>query len=73
MSCDCVKKVKNIAYGFSQLPFALTEEATKRLEICKICEFGTKRKRPINFCRKCGCLIIAKVRVPDEKCPERKW
>lgn len=46
-----------------------------RLKICMTCEFGGggsgwTRKW---FCRKCGCLLLAKAGDERESCPQGKW
>ena len=42
--------------------------AVKRLALCLSCDANVK-----NACRHCGCVIMAKVRSIDEKCPQSKW
>ena len=46
-----------------------SEEAIReRNRICHVCEHYRR-----GFCAKCGCLIVAKVRVASEVCPVKKW
>lgn len=40
----------------------------RRMEICNECD----HKDEI-FCDVCGCLLDAKTRVYEEKCPLKKW
>jgi hypothetical protein len=46
----------------------LTAEVKKRAEICNVCEF-----RETGLCKKCGCFLEAKIRIPVAKCPIGKW
>jgi hypothetical protein len=74
---EWLQKVKNIGEGW--LNVALKEigipdpevekQAAERAIHCIVCEHITNEKK----CNKCGCPIIAKVRAPDDKCPESKW
>ena len=41
----------------------------ERMEICKGCNFFTKRK----FCKLCGCYMPVKTAIPFMKCPAEKW
>jgi hypothetical protein len=51
---------------------AKTEESELRIRICRSCPkhfyFGSAL-----WCKKCGCFLPAKARVPDENCPLGKW
>lgn len=49
--------------------FLDNESATKRFEICKECPF----MKDSTQCRKCGCLMKAKVKVKGASCPIGKW
>lgn len=40
-----------------------------RLSICKACPYGGGEV----FCRSCGCITAAKVRIAASHCPEGKW
>jgi hypothetical protein len=42
----------------------------KRMEICKSCEFLFK---PTTQCKKCGCLMNLKTKLPHATCPVGKW
>jgi hypothetical protein len=46
------------------------EEARRRIEICKTCEFVSKNNR---WCNKCGCWLAAKARVRKKRCALGKW
>lgn len=39
-----------------------------REETCKRCRF----KDDI-FCRKCSCILPAKIRLSSEECPDNRW
>lgn len=54
------------------------EEQTKRMDICKSCDFldtktkqGKERKSP--RCKKCGCVMKFKSMLETEHCPLKKW
>lgn len=49
---------------------AESEEATKRLEICRSCEFFIKTSER---CSKCGCFMALKTHLRAEKCPVGRW
>lgn len=40
----------------------------ERLEICKACE-----KYSCGFCKICGCVVTAKTKCEESKCPINKW
>lgn len=42
--------------------------AKERLKICAVCKF-----RRVFLCGECGCVLQAKARLPEEKCPKDKW
>lgn len=42
----------------------------ERMEICRNCEFFIKLS---GQCKKCGCIMDAKTRLPNAECPEHKW
>lgn len=46
------------------------EEAAPRLQECLGCEFLIKIT---TSCRKCGCFMKAKTRLPLASCPIGKW
>ena len=49
----------------------VTEEiANERFEICKACPQLIKLT---NQCKKCGCLMHAKTKLPNASCPIGKW
>lgn len=49
--------------------------ATKRKMLCSICPNNSTQKivSLISHCKICGCLLEAKTRVVEEKCPDNKW
>ncbi len=68
-----VKKVKNIAIGYSRLAIGVKYKDTdKRTRICQGCEKGYWIKRTL-WCRLCKCYVQAKARVEDEICPLDRW
>ena len=44
--------------------------AEERLDICKVCPFYVKLTHQ---CTKCGCIMNAKVKLPNAECPIGKW
>ncbi len=42
----------------------------ERMAICRSCEFFIELT---NQCKKCGCIMDAKTRLPNASCPEHKW
>jgi hypothetical protein len=42
----------------------------KRMDLCKSCEFLFK---PTTQCKKCGCFMNLKAKLPHAKCPIGKW
>jgi hypothetical protein len=46
------------------------EEAEKRLNICKNCEFFFT---PTSQCKKCGCFMNIKTKMSHASCPINKW
>jgi len=47
-----------------------TRQAVDKMKICLQCEHFFKLTRQ---CKKCGCFMPAKVRMPGQKCPIDKW
>jgi hypothetical protein len=41
-----------------------------RLDLCLACEHLIKG---INQCKKCGCLMNVKAKIPHAECPVGKW
>lgn len=46
------------------------EIAEKRFEICKACD---KYLKVTHQCIECGCIMNAKVKLPNASCPLNKW
>lgn len=49
---------------------ALPDIARQRLDICKSCP---EYIRFTHQCKKCGCIMNAKVKLKDATCPLNKW
>lgn len=47
-----------------------TELANTRLDICKACPEYIKATHQ---CKKCGCIMNLKVKLPHASCPLHKW
>ena len=70
---NCCNKIKNIVVGYKNLAFNVKYEFTdERIRICHSCKesFFTSKKL---FCKRCGCFLPAKARVPEETCPLGRW
>jgi hypothetical protein len=62
------RNVQSVAAGNSlNLP---ADEANKRLNICKGCEFFLSEQ---SRCSKCGCYMAVKTYLKAERCPVGKW
>jgi len=46
--------------------------AEERLEVCKSCFFLQKTFN-VYLCKKCGCFLELKIKVPSAECPMKKW
>lgn len=46
------------------------EESKKRLDICLSCEHLIKTTTQ---CKKCGCFMNLKTKLPHASCPINKW
>ena len=46
------------------------EQAAPRMTICQECEFFISATAS---CKKCGCFMKMKTRLPLAKCPVHKW
>jgi hypothetical protein len=57
-----------LGYLFDALRMASSEELVKRLRTCLDCE-----NNAVGFCKLCGCLIQAKIRVASTSCPIGLW
>jgi hypothetical protein len=52
---------------------ASDELIRQRTEICRGCEHAKFVAGKLASCGLCGCIIKAKVRIPREHCPIKKW
>ncbi len=68
-----LKKGKNIVKGYTALAIGKKYEFTDgRVRKCQKCQYGYWLGRTL-WCSVCKCLIPAKARVEEEKCPKNKW
>lgn len=44
--------------------------AQDRMKICNDCEHLYK---PTSTCKRCGCFMTLKTKMPNQKCPINKW
>lgn len=49
--------------------YAISEDISKRLDLCKVCEFMMVTGQ----CTKCGCFMKLKSRLAHAQCPIGKW
>lgn len=54
----------------SVVAIAEPEVTEARMDICKACP---ELAQPVHFCKKCGCLMEAKTKLANQKCPLGKW
>ncbi len=73
----CGKKLLNGAIGLAKVvaqsvgipvDVAGRKVEAKRLRICTGCD-----QNEGGICKRCDCIIAAKVRLASEKCPEQRW
>lgn len=73
-----IQKIRSFFIGwFHVLTFKESEEAKRRIGICRKCPSNKRKLRWfgswfVSVCIECGCPIIAKSRSVDE-CPLNKW
>lgn len=48
----------------------VNRKGVDRMKICLQCEHFLKITKQ---CKKCGCFMPIKVRIPGQKCPVEKW
>lgn len=54
----------------------LSEKEKERVKICGSCPEArilSVLNKEVNVCKKCGCFLLAKIRVDNQKCPLYKW
>jgi hypothetical protein len=49
------------------------DRAAARLAICLACPRLQHRRKPMERCLACGCMVRAKVLIGSFRCPEGKW
>lgn len=65
---NLISSLKDITSGNGFL--ANDEIQRNRMDICRMCDqYSERRKR----CKKCGCLLEAKVKFASSRCPLDKW
>lgn len=65
-----IHKLKQRVKDIEEATIADEQLANSRLDICNSCEFLFK---PTKNCKKCGCFVVAKVKLKQQKCPIDKW
>jgi len=73
-------KIKDGSIGISKAILGIDKAEENLIEnrrkICKTCRFKLSRKylnRDVDTCGVCGCLIVAKTKLRNSKCPKRFW
>jgi hypothetical protein len=68
---DLAKNLFETAKQLARNPLPADDETYLRREkICNSCEHFDQRQ---NRCRKCGCMLKAKMRIKLAKCKVGKW
>ena len=71
MSKKNINKLKNMVDGWTNV-FITDEEvealAKERELVCNVCEHRKKR-----VCTLCSCPLKAKLRAPNDSCPDNRW
>lgn len=74
-----MSQVKEIIQGWKNLAFKNTKVediAVKRIELCTTCPDRSNYPNEFNIsstCKICGCVLKAKVRSTNSKCPKDLW
>lgn len=75
-----LSKIKEIFNAYAVMVDPTLEQskiAAIRLETCNSCQFMKEMDAGVTtlkICGQCGCLLKAKVFVPEKTaCPEKKW
>ena len=66
-----MSKINEIVQGFKYGVFPnekVEKLAIERAKTCSTCEHNVR-----NRSRLCGCILMAKTRSPQSKCPAGKW
>lgn len=63
-------KLKQRVKDIEEATIADEQLANSRLDICNSCEFLFQ---PTKNCKKCGCFVVAKTKLKQQKCPINKW
>ena len=58
------------AYGPNTKEQQTNRDAIDRMKICLQCEHFLKMTKQ---CKKCGCFMVIKTRLPNATCPIGKW
>ena len=70
-----MSKIKNIFEGWSNVFIKddnVEKIATLRRKICDLCR-SKGNSLGVDYCKICGCPLIAKSRSMNEHCPIEKW
>jgi len=65
-----IQETKDLTKKVINETFVETELSKKRMEICLDCP---ELFHPTKNCKKCGCFMTLKTRLPDMECPLKKW
>jgi len=78
LSLQFISKFPEIVNGWKNMIFPndkVEALAYKRLEECISCDQNSTPKTVDfkSYCKNCGCLLAAKARSMESKCPLNKW
>ena len=68
---DLAKNLFETAKQLARDPLPAGEDVyERRRKICDECKYYDELQ---NRCRKCGCMLMAKLRIKHARCPVGKW
>lgn len=67
-----IKGAGGVARSICNIGVLPIDVINKRRDTCNTCEFNNKNGIA-SQCIKCNCLIVLKVKLTRESCPENKW
>jgi len=78
LSLRFISKFPEIVDGWKNLVFSndkMEALAYQRLEDCKGCDQNSTpgEVKLKSYCKSCGCVLAAKARSPESKCPLDRW
>lgn len=85
--CSLCGKVVEGAVGLTKaalgIGLASPQTIKERRDKCRACEHATRSAKPqhaaaggltsLSRCQLCGCVIVAKTRLAEKRCPDGRW